>query len=173
MELAYETFNAAKELSDINLAIADGRSTLSAITDDTEIYLKAREADAHKRVDKVLTESRDALQEINKNYEELKAYGNELRAYALTLTGFHDNLIALGKDFRERVELADLELTVKGTQVQDVFQQARIERAQVTEDRKQLGRERAQISEAWKEVSDRREAFERAWEELKAKQNNQ
>lgn len=172
MSLEKETFEAAEELSGIHLAIADAQSTLAQLNETKELYLTEREQEAVNRIAKALEESREALQEINTNHQELKAYGNELRALAHILKGFLANLVSLSQAFRERMAIADADLEVRRTEIQDVFEQIRTQRELIQEDMATVATDRQKLADEAYLLKDQREAFERAWGELEIKRSN-
>jgi chromosome segregation ATPase len=167
--LDHEKFNTAKEIADINIAIAEARTTLAALGASREAFLTGREQEAIARIKKVLDESKDVLDDIDRNHHELSSYRVELKHHADVLRTWHDQLLADMETLKETFARADAALEKKRASVGALVIQLRTERTQVAEDRKQLKREEQQIAEAWRQIKDRREAFERAWAELASK----
>lgn len=165
--LDQEQFDAVKELSQIQMAIAEGRSTLLKLRSEVEEYMKLREVDAEERVLRVLKESQESLQKISHNHQELSSYGSELKAYATELNGFANTLHTLFQDFGERMQVADRDMEVQRKDVAEVLRQTKIAQVSIDEDRKQLVRERQKTNEGMKLLDSQRAALQTAWDHLK------
>lgn len=170
MNIEQEKFDSLKELSEIQMQIAQGRSLILALGVELEQHMKLREDEALDRVAKVLKESQEALQKISLNHQSLAAYRSELQAYAIELQGFSSTLSALFQDFSKRMSEADADMKVHHKDVSEVLRQIKVERVSIEEDRKQLARERQQTNDGMKLLASQRAALQSAWDHLKVKQ---
>lgn len=167
--LDQEQFDAVKELSQIQMAVAEGRSELLKLQSEIEEYMKLREVEAEERVLRVLKESQESLQKISNNHKELSSYGSELKAYATELNGFANTLHTLFQDFGERMSRADEDMVKHRKDVAEVLRQTKIAQVSVEEDRKQLAREREKTNEGMKLLASQRAALQTAWDQLNKK----
>lgn len=171
IKLQHETFDAVRELTNIHTAIADGRTALESLKASTEDYLTGREKEAIGRIERVLIESRAALDEVGRNHEALTKYSVELRGYTELLRTLNGDLLAFAALLRERMAAADKKLDEKLAEINEATHDLKVIHANIVEDRKQLAREQAQINEERRLLKDQRKAFERAWGELTIKQS--
>lgn len=146
--------------------IAAGRAALTKLKDDTGEYLRLREVAAHERVQKVLTESTEALESTKKNHAELRAYASELRALALELSGFSTEIGTLYKDFTDRVAETDALLDVRLEEVKKLEKQCNTERKMITEDRKELDHQMDLLRDGKRLLADRQQMLQKGAEEL-------
>ncbi len=169
MQLEQEKFNTLKEIAEMQEAVSLGRAELRTIKAETETYLVFREKEAVTRIIKVLEQSRDALDEITKNHNELSLYKDEIKAFATELKNLSTDITDLFKDFNERMKKAEEDLDKYHELVSEKLKQTRSERIQIGEDRKLLAAEKADINKEKRLLADRRGALERAWDELNGK----
>ncbi len=169
MNIEQEKFDSLKELSEIQMQIAQGRSLILKLGVELEQHMKLREDEAHERVAKVLKESQEALQKISLNHQSLTAYRSELQAYAIELQGFSSTLATLFQDFSDRMGEADSDMKRHHKDVADILRSMRVESVSIAGDREQLSRERQQTNDGMKLLASQRAALQSAWDHLKTK----
>ncbi len=159
--LKQEEYNTAKALASMQVELAAGRAAILKLEKDKKEYLALRETEVHERVAKVLAESRDALEQITKNHDELSHYGDELKAQATDLNNLSTQIVTLSQHFRAWMDQ-------EGKKIENLFMAIADEKKLlksvsigIFEDRKQLERERATIAEEWRLLEDRRGLLER------------
>ena len=166
-KLETEKFDTLKELASLQSNLALGRAELKKLKETTEEYMQIREKEAEERVVKVLKKSHEALEATTTNHSELSGYNKELQAYAGEIKGLTTDIIALSKDFNERMDIAEKDMEKNNQLVSDILTGVKIERVNMREDRKQLERERKETSENMRILKDRQETLKRGFEELK------
>lgn len=167
MQIDQETFNATKALSEIQVALSAARAELKSLQETTEDYLKFREDEVNKRIAKVLRESREALDNISKNHEELVLFRDELTAFAASLKNSSSTIVALFENFRKAMDEADLDMQEHYASVNNVLKDIKIERSKVESDRMVLKGEMKKLEDETRLVIDRRQTLERGFKELK------
>lgn len=154
----------------MQMHLAEGRAELKKLNEDKETFFEMREEEVRGRVEKVLQESREALEQTTKNHDELSRYGNELQAFATILKSFSSQIVALFQDFREWIGAETKVLDEKREEIKKLIVEEKVIAVQITEDRKQLTRDRATIAEGMRFLNDQRGLLERGFAELKRKQ---
>lgn len=154
----------------MQMHLAEGRAELKKLNEDKETFFEMREEEVRGRVEKVLQESREALEQTTKNHDELSRYGNELQAFATILKSFSSQIVALFQDFREWIGAETKVLDEKREEIKKLIVEEKVIAVQITEDRKQLARDRATIAEGMRFLNDQRGLLERGFAELKRKQ---
>lgn len=169
MIIEQEKFQALKELSEIQIAISEGKAALEVLKTEESAYMQLREQAAVEHIDKVLKESEETLKKISTNHEQLTTYRTELQAYAISLKGFSQTLQTLFKDFSSQMEEAQKDMAVHRAKNADILKAIKIAQVNVDEDRKQLARERVDTENGMKLLMSQREALKSAWDHLKSK----
>lgn len=169
MEITQEKFDAIKELSEIQLQIAEGRGALSSLKKTTEDYIRYREGEAIARVEMVLAASKEAIKEIEKNHDALTAYKNELTSYATDLKEAGKSIAALFAEFSTALEEGNKILEAKQKDLNGTLKLIRSERVALEEDHRQLRRERDDFENEKRLFKDRKETFNREVARIKNK----
>jgi hypothetical protein len=167
--LEQEQFNSLKQLSEIQIQISEGRVVLQELINKKEEYLKLQEKEVMERVDKVLIQSRQALQATTNNHDELSSYNRDLTAYAGELKGFSNVLSTLNEDLTERMNQSDKDMAKHYESVSEILKRVKVEKSAVEAERRVLNLERAEIRDGWRLLKDRQETLKKGFEELKAK----
>lgn len=167
MELPTEQFKAVQELAEVNVAIASGRAALTKLKDDTKSYLEFREVAAHKQVEKVLEESIEALESIKNNHAELSTYASEIRALALELHGFSEEIVALFSDFQNVVAESNAKLDIRLADLKAREKEVMIEKEGIKADRRKLDGDMANLRDEKRLLADRQEVVRKTTEAIK------
>ncbi len=168
--LDQEKFSTVKALAEMQVQISEGGAALLKLKESEKEYLEMREKEVHERVAKVLAESRDALEQITKNHDELSHYGDDLKAQAIDLHTLSTQIVALSQHFREWMELETKKIDKTFMEIAEEKKQLKALSIGIVEDRKQLKREGATIAEEMRLLVDRRGLLERGFAELNRKQ---
>lgn len=169
--LEKEKFDSVKELSKIQMAISDGRSELKNLQETIEKYKIFREDEANKIINKVLKESRDALDNISQNQNELAHYREELEAYANELKSGSKTIVTLFQDFRKKIDQGHEDMEEHYNNVRDIQKQIKIDSTKLKSERRLLEGDRKILKEEALLLKDRRETLDRAFEELRRLKN--
>jgi isopenicillin N synthase-like dioxygenase len=171
MEVDKKQFNAMKQLTEISQGISILRSALDSLGDATNDYFKSMENETTNRVDKVLRESREALENTTQNHNQLSEYNKELTAYHNQIKDFTKTLTTLSQDFAKKMDESDKDMKEHHENISEMLKQIKIQRVNIEEDKKQLLREKKRIEEETRLLVDRRGALERGFKELQRLNN--
>lgn len=169
--LEKEKFDSVKELSKIQMAISDGRSELKNLQETIEKYKIFREDEANKIIDKVLKESRDALDNISQNQNELAHYREELEAYANELKSGSKTIVTLFQDFRKKIDQGQKDIEEYYKVINKIKKEIKIEQSKLDSEMKIIKIERKNLADETRLLNDRRQALERGFEELNRLKN--
>lgn len=167
MEINKEQFDAVKKLSEIQISLSEGLAALKTLKETTEEYMVFREKEAEQRVAKVLKESRDALENISTNYDQLTRFREELKAYAHQIKSGSDIVVTLFKNFRKSMDEADEDMKVHYASIKEVEKQIKIENSLIKTQREELKKDRLKLEDETRLLTDRRDTLDRGFEELK------
>lgn len=167
MEINKEQFDAVKKLSEIQISLSEGLAALKTLKENTEEYMVFREKEAEQRVTKVLKESRDALENISINYDQLTRFREELQAYANQIKNGSDIVVTLFKNFRKSIDEADEDMKDHYASIKEVEKQIKIENSLIKVQREEIKKDRLKLEDETRLLADRRGALERGFEELR------
>lgn len=166
-KLKKEEMDAIRELSGIQLQVSKGRATLSEIKENVADYLVERKEAVEKEIKKVFEKSKTLINQINKNYLEVKAYHNETK-------GFVGELIAMSEGLRATKELFDTymsqekkKITERTQELSDIEKELKEKEEQIIKDRELFNNEKEELKKAQIQVDDQRATLNRAFERIK------
>lgn len=168
--LEQEQFSTIKALSTMQGSLSDAKAELIKLKEGKELYLETREKEVYDRITRVLAESREALEQITKNHDELSHYGDDLKAQATDLHLLSTQIVALSQHFRDWMDEETKKLDNGFMALADERMVMRTLSVNIAEDRKQLKHESAKVAEEMRLLIDRRGLLERGFAELKRKQ---
>ena len=171
MKIETEKFDMVRGLAIIDEGISNISVAINELSKVTDRYIESVGNEANNRVDKVLSESREVLENTTKNYSELSTYGKELQAYANKLKDFTNIVVSLSQDLNNKMKESQKDMEDHHGGISRLLTEIKAERVQVQEDRKQLKRELLGIEEETRLLNDRRETLSRGFEELRRLKN--
>jgi chromosome segregation ATPase len=171
IQLSPEEYAAKELLAQIGQEIARGRAELTQIRNDRTTYLEEREKEATTLVEAVLTASRTALAEAEKNRDQLASYHRELMAFRAELEEWQRSLAEEESDFSERKEASEAETRRRTEELQTLAADLRVHRELIASDRQSIAAAKSNIEKAKQVLGSERKALQVAWDELHNKQN--
>lgn len=162
-----EKFNAVKELAAIHENIRVAKEALETVKKDTNNYFKVREEEVTARINKVLGESKEALEEITNNHNEVSQFRDDTMAYATELKNFATTLVILSENFMNEMMATDKKMDEHFEKVSAIHTQTKNISIAITEDRKMLERERGETNDRMRKVLDKEGEVNRKIERLK------
>ena len=162
-----ESFNAKKELAEIQTQIATGRAVLADLKNETGAYLTEREQEVIKRIDEVLARSEADVRAIGENRDALQRYASEVTSMAADL----QVILLLFKEVRaKQAEVAGLDekrLERKAEQLAQWETDLEVLKSGIETDRKGITADRKWIGEEELRLRGERELLERTATRLK------
>jgi uncharacterized phage infection (PIP) family protein YhgE len=165
--LEQEKFDTVRELSELGIAIAEGRAVLEKLKSDTDTYVAEREEKAIQKVAQVLEESRDALAEVAKNHEELTSYLRAARDYAGSLARLHESLQQLKATLLSATEALEERIERHRIEVDRVRLETRRQFTLLAGERAALASDKIRRDEEWRKIADKAQTLERTAARLK------
>lgn len=168
--LDHEQFEGAQVLAEIGTKIAAGRALLIELESSKEEFLNGREVEALARVNEVLKQSRELIDEIGKNHSELVGYRTQVDGY------FEDVrcLLQAVKNWKESFDTQNAailkEINEKIKENNTIIEQIKGNRALLDGETQDIARRRKIIAEETIKMNDERGVLDRAWKELTVKQ---
>jgi len=165
--LEQEKFDTVRELSQLGVAIAEGRAVLEKLKSETTTYVTEREEKAIQKVKEILEESRDALAEVDKNHETLTSYLTDARAYVRSITGLYDTFAQLVLTFEKSTDALEDQLDRKRAEIAKVQLEIRRQFSHLAGERAALKSDKIKREEEWRKIHDRAATLERGIKRLK------
>lgn len=95
-----ETMDAMRELAKVNMEFSDAKIKLNTMKGEVQEFLDERDKKDKVRLDKLLKESSELVQEIRDNNAQVTTYFNELKAFSGFLNEFHEAITSISNDFK-------------------------------------------------------------------------
>lgn len=103
--LSQEKMKIVKELADTNIKISEAKNILFKLQENETEYLEGREKKALHKIQEVLTNSAELLDQTQKNYESVHEFCKTISDYSDFLQDTHGKLQSLIELFNKRNEL--------------------------------------------------------------------
>lgn len=100
--LEKEHFNTLKQLADTNVKVSEAKDVLERLKSMEVEYLESREKKVRDKVQKVLNESKDLLEETRKNYQSINTLCDTVVSYVDFIKEIQGKLENLQKE-RDKV----------------------------------------------------------------------
>lgn len=165
--LDQEKFASLKELSEIQLKLAEGRAELKKLQDTTEEYEKTREKGAYEAVQRALEASKGALSEADKNRDTLAHFLTSAKETVQFIKTLHENLATEFSEFATRTDEAITVINQKADEVNRATEQIRLQRNALESERGGFEEAKRKMNEEKRVFDDRKATLERAINRLK------
>lgn len=162
-----EKMDAIKELSGVQAQVSKGREVLSELKETTAEYLASRKEATIKVIREVFEHSKTIVSQINKNYEEVKAYHNETRGFVAELIGMSKGLRDLKETLDEYLESEQGKLNTRTQELSDIEAELKDQAENIKLDRDVFNKEKEELDKEWVKAKDERATLERAFARLK------
>lgn len=166
-ELSKEHMDSLKALALTNIKIGEAKGTLLKLQEQETSYLEEREKKALSRIQKVYDDSKELLVEAQANYSKIKELLGTVTSFSDFLTKAYDSFMEMLKDFREKNDLWDHQVSTIEEGFSKIRQEIDSDKVRIKNDQEALDRAKRNLAvEQRKIVSDRGE-LERAIIRLK------
>lgn len=173
--LNQENMKAVQELAKINLEISAGKEKLSKMKESIDEFLIERDRQDRVRFDTLLKESKEIVNEIDKNNTKVHDFYNELKSYSGYLNEFCTNIKSgfsqLNNEYREFSELVESEM-YKLSEIRkindEITQNINLEKKQIDNNKKELEKEKLYIESQRETLKASYEAEKRLFDKLKS-----
>lgn len=171
-ELEAEKNKSFKALSEIQMALSDGRVAFEKMKEEQEKYFTLRENEAVERIRAVFDTMKEVFIEINTNADDLNRFKSDLIDFFNKVTDLSKEARAASGNFQAIIlngnEIFDKKVEEISLLKHDLVE----ERKEIAKDRNLLKEETQKLEEERRAVMDKRNAFERAWKELEDKEKD-
>lgn len=162
-----EKMESLKVLAETNMAISEARNALFKLQELETEYLITREKKALDRIQKVLDESNEVINQIKINYLEVHELLGNARDMASFMIEAHNNFKKLLTDFKERDDLWHEQCDKKRDEFENLRKALKIDSVMIANSKKSMEKEKIRISEDRTRVDNDREELKRAIIRLK------
>lgn len=108
-----QKMDVIRELAKVNVEFSDAKTTLNAMKENVQDFLKERDTQDKARLDNLLKESKELVNEIQNNHSQVTTFFNEVKSFSGFLVEFHEALQVITQSLRadsdEFVELVKRE----------------------------------------------------------------
>lgn len=166
IKLDHDQFESAKVLADIGAKISAGKAALAELELGKADFLDARAADATRRIDEVLAQSKEVLVEIGGYYSELVGYRNQVDNFLADVRYLIQSVEGWKKRFDAEIEAKSAEVDAKIVQNSALVAQVKAERATLAEESVNISKKRDLLGEEMVRVNDEWQTLTRASKEI-------
>jgi len=165
--LDHQKMESAKALADMNMQVSAAKALLTRLEGEEEAYLALREEKAQKRVQEVLEESKELIDQTGRNYDEVKQYADSLTKVAKAISSVYEELDQTLVSFYGKMEAWDKMVEKQHEELSTLKQAVKVQQVKQDNDRVSL-ENRAKTLETWEtKLKDERGTLDRAIERLK------
>lgn len=159
--------DAIKELADTSIKISEAKNIIFKLQEDETEYLVLREKKALEKIEKVVRESKELLEQSKSNYEEIHGLCRQVSELILFLTTTQSSLADLLREFNERSDLWDIEVKDQLAEIEEVKRKNQIDKTLIENDQKTIKVELKKLENEQIKINDQRETIKRIIERLK------
>lgn len=158
---------ALEVLAKTNLEIGEAKSALKGLKDSTAAYIKEREGETLKMVQRVLSESADVFKMVQKNFTDTQQFQNTVSEFAKYLVEAQQEFSELVAMFEEYSALRNEEAQKQLKEVENFRKSVQIAHEKNEADRGELEQAKKNLAKEAKRVKDQRDTVARTIERLK------
>jgi uncharacterized coiled-coil DUF342 family protein len=168
--LKKEEFDTVKALANMSIKISEARETLTELQNTETTYIEERERKAVEKIQEVFEKSKDLLDQIHNNNEEVKTLYTVVSGYKDFLSEGQEKFTKLLQDFNERSELWEKFVEEKYKEFGKFEQEVMEQKRQIEQDKEDIKDKKEELRRIKIKLDDEREIIKRAVERLKNKQ---
>jgi len=102
-----EEFESITKLSNLSLKISEAKETLEKLEQTETEYIQKREKNVQAKIQEVLEESKDLIEQTIQNHQEIQTFANVVMSYIETLDEVQGKFEKVLEDFNKRNEVWD------------------------------------------------------------------
>lgn len=137
---------ALQALADTNIKISEAKGALFKLQETETEYLVVREKKAMDRIEKTIADSREFVDEANKNYEEVKNFALDASSFAESLIKAQGTFHKMLEEFEERNVIWEQEIGKQQDEIAEEKKNLKAQKTVIENDRKSLSKAKAQHS---------------------------
>lgn len=168
-ELNKETFQAAKELSEVQVALSTGRAALDNLKNEEESYYQVREKEVESRISSFLKTISEVFVKINGHVDVLRKFKTELLDFSNNVYILSEKVSEYSEKFRKYMEMETSELDKRHNSLQELKLSLDQKEKEIEESRIELSKESIKLANEKHALLDKRAAFDRAYSEMESK----
>lgn len=164
--------DALRLIADTNMAVSKAKNDLFAIQRDETTYLEEREKKAIARIQAVLDDSKDILDQAHGNYSAVKELCRDISELCSFLSEASGKFSDLLKVFEERNEAWDRDVEQTRAELAEISRKQALLATEQENEKKNIARDKAKILSDLKVIDSRQQQIKVALEVLKKKEKN-
>jgi|SRR6185369_14092070 len=165
--ISHQEMDSAKALVDINLKVSEATNLLFKLQEQETEYLVLREKKAMDRIQKVVDDSKEMVEEADQNHAQIKALLSGISEFVDKLLKFQENLTDLLRDFDERNVAWEQDIGRQQDEIASTRQRLKAEKVQIENDSKSLESARIKLTNDQRKLDSDRGTLERTIKRLK------
>lgn len=166
IKLEHDRFESAKVLADIGAKISAGKAALSELELGKADFLDTRAAEATKRIDEVLAQSKEVLVEIGGYYSELVGYRNQVDNFLGDVRYLIQSVEGWKRRFDDELAAKSAEIDTKIVQNSAIVAQIKAERETLATESASIGKKREALGYEMVKINDEWQTLTRASKEI-------
>lgn len=158
-EVDAQKMDSLKQLAETNLKVSESRVNLSKLQEEEETFIVDREKRTVERVNKVLADSKEIIEEANNNYTAVQELTSVAKDFASYLSEAFNSFRGVRDAHKENQDVWEKHVTdteEKLSETRKILQIDRkileIDKETLKKTRQELKKEKQKIDEEWEEV---------------------
>jgi len=169
-ELTKEKMDIMKELAATTLKISETQNIIFKLKEEENDYLTIREKAAMERVQMVLDESKELLNNTHENYEEIHNICKSITNISNFVSETYDKITGLLADINERSDKWDKEVARQHKEFEEIRRGIAIDKTIIANDKKTIEKANEEIEKEKAHIESRQAQIKVALQLLENKQ---
>lgn len=166
-ELSKEAMDSVNLLAQTNVKIGIAKGALIKLEQEETAYLEEREKKAVGRIQKLFDDSKELLEGIKSNYQEVKQLLRDASSLSDFLVKAYEQFKALVNEFNERDAAWQAQVAQKEEEFGKIRQQIDNDKVRIKNDRDGIQKAKASLVVERRKIDDDRQTLARAITRLK------
>lgn len=166
-EIEKQKMDALTALAETNVLVSRSREVFNTLKAEESAYIVEREAKALARIQAVLTESKEVLNETLQNYNALHELANNTAIYSQFLDEAYEEFKKLKENFLLTTQEWESDIKDVEEHLSEVKKQIKIDTIRIKKDQESIERQKKNLKDEERRIKDQRETLERAFNRLK------
>jgi len=160
-----------KELASTNMKISEAKNILFKLQEDETVYLEEREKKAIDKIQTILDESKDLLDQTHSNYEEVHQLCQMVSSFTEFLSEAHGKFSDMLETFQLRSDEWDAKVKKQEEEFAEIRKGIKVQQSHIENDKKTIAKNFKKIEEEKALISSRQQQIKVALQVLEKKQN--
>jgi len=162
-----EKMKVMESLAKTNLEVSAMKATLADLKKDEDDYIAKREKKALSRIEVLLKDSNDTLNDAYKNYNDIHNLSKSSSEFVAFLTEAHDDVKSLVEAFDRKTEAWEENIKGQEDKLKEVRKKILVDQVQLKNDQTSIDVRNKEIALEKRKLRDERGTLERAITRLK------